>query len=482
MTDMEAFAIAVEDYLRSGEKLLSFASLSFLPGIADGKMTCTGVEPYWFQYLWTIVPDPLSKPISRDEEILKGLLEAGTTFPEHSQVISSYQVSLERLEVVLERSVNDLDEVEKRFHYYNSLLRQEFELTKEQLVREVFGEKDREVKKGFVCSIQEAIVGYSGLIRRSQDVSRVNWHHELSADLTEQDLMKLTLQYLDGLAVHLCRNYQIFINQKLEAPFSYRSDVAIRKEREILFIREMLENNVVSSVLSSAIRELVDGIDSAAATTTFEGLGFAITLLVKLKEIFAKSEGESYIVLKERIVDLFLRNGLNTFSFWYLLIKDYQETLDILPTGEKEQFLQGCLTKFEELGSVHENTSVLFNPDLPSLADQVIAWVRKELSYLQEDKVITEITTRKPKKMEFDGTVAELGVIAWAAYKVRLIRGVSKADLNRHLVAGISTREVPRISEKSMYNKMTEPDFRSIPKVQEKIQEILDVLERVKNH
>ncbi len=365
---------------------------------------------------------------------------------------------------------------EEQFLFYETLLCDTLKKVKRDLHEKVFHSfQDAAGIASIIQNYQILILTYCNIIEQQYLEGEEHTKYQISQERSIIDVFKLTYQTLDAIANYLEVSFFKYLNHSQEIPY----------QRKLWYVHQQKETCIL----------LIDHIQSLTINRTLQEIICAPLLKVSKNDLsgFTYQEREYYTVYIKVLTKLLFKNTVtvetiyavlislefNTFKIFFFLTDTISGKVKRLQNPKKKiarlhQFLK-------EVKTTTVTTPTKYNPNLPSLKEQLLIWTQEEIRSLQRNiPYIPSVSHEKsrPKKL-LTITVSEISLITRLLYEQNLLEG-SKKLFFEFLSETYQTRKAKIISPESISNRyysVTEVTKNSVKRLLRKMLVHIDKME-----
>ncbi len=379
------------------------------------------------------------------------------------------------------RQCSEIPFNEAKFYYYNDLLKTEVLRIKEAIKEAVFTNSAPGGIEAYIHNQHHSMINLCFSLMKMLDIEDVDIYKP-AIEFTNTDILNLTYIKLEDLLRFLEKNYLNYIDKNIQVP--YRSSlIKIYNTKEKLeFVKEILLSSRIEPDLLKIIYVpfLKLGTITLAERISYRELIYCNIYLDAFYQSIKENNNtivESHV---KKIVYQVNYNSLALQNYKVEIIKDNLRKLS--EENEKIDLLYLSLKVINQRSS---RLNISYDPGLPSLKEQVTAWVEEEINYLNKSIKINsaaqsiDLFNQDKMKLQSGLTVAQLAFFFKLQADVGIISHKIQRDIFRHIAENYQTSKVNEISIESIKNKYYQVDNGTIEAIKDKV---IEILNQIKTH
>ncbi|MBQ4818860.1 hypothetical protein [Aquimarina sp. MMG016] len=307
-----------------------------------------------------------------------------------------------------------------------------------------------------VRNYQALLLNYCRIIENNYFSSEDhNSKFQISDQKTDLDIFKLVYQSLDSILNYLEQIFYKYLDCSLQISHQQKLWFTLKNKEQVslmlcqikaLEIPELAKNIICAPLLQIYKNEL--------PSFSYQDREYLSVYIKVLRNLLHKENPPSLEMLYKVLISL----EFNTFKMFFFLINHFKKmSEDILEVTEKTNILRSFQ---KEILTTSITSSYKYNPNLPSLKEQLLIWVREEISFLKNEvqlikpspENIPKTAVVAPKKKLVHISVSEISLIARLLFETGLLKGPKK-KLFQFLSNTFITKKSQVISQESISNR-----------------------------
>lgn len=428
---------------------------------------------FWFKDYYKI-SDPNNWKAPKHSNKALALLNDMSINMTITQMVNTYQIHPYKVVIGKRQQLEEMSNLECRFHYYNSLFTKEYDKIKEALYSFVYLGNKPKAKRKYVTNLQALLDRYISKVKERIFPSVSPFF--ISRDQTVVDIFRLQLQYLYGIYLHLHEEYSEYMDLSYVVPFFIREKYLIQHAAQMRCIEDF-----VYGPLEDGFKDVICCLLSNYGKLDTD---ISFSMLITVNKVLT----ESYEILREpqysqealvnRLVRIFELLGVNTPFFAFYVSGRIEKKVAALSELDSQDFLRERIKYYK---SLQESSDNRYNLKIPSYPETMLKFCEQLLLRVDKPKQVSGYYELTPEmKHVFSGSVAELGAF------VRVMKESGMIDLKnaKKFVEGLcytfSTVGTDSISPNSLYNKYITIDKKAAENLHHGFIQAIKVLDELK--
>ena len=349
--------------------------------LEDGDYRVNHFEEFCFDQLASLIYQDENTGSKRELDLIVESITPQLGVKSGKVTRSSYQLSggEMHLELTVLEDYNGLSAPAARFYYYRVLLSRAVTNIQNHLHQEIFSLENEEKMRMHTWKYQMLIRAHLKTISQEHlPGASGNSIYQTSGDYTIPDIFKLVSQCLDKILVFIERTFFGFLDRNIEVSYKRRLTFCQCHER---YIHELLQRLKVISLDPSLYNALIMPFNNILGNTffhcTYRVLDYHEEYIVTLYQFFQNNPVPGERMVTEKLYSLNFNTPI-LFRFLAQKIKADVETCHTL--GDKLVTLYYHQKAFNQLPI---KTSSCYHSTLPSLKDQINAWLKEEIQFYE---------------------------------------------------------------------------------------------------
>ncbi len=377
-----------------------------------------------------------------------------------------------------QKSLENFDDQELKFFYYEDLLKNSLTNFKRDLTGKLFLflEQNKSIEN-LVKSYQMFVLGYMNIIDQDylfgEDKQSVFQISELRSNA---DIFKIIYRTLDAILLYIEQIFPRYLDQSLSIPYQQRLWFVNRYQETISGLLRELNKLEAPEIIVKEISKVLSQISSnTLPDLTYESRDYYKILIKVLDHLFTKENQPTLDKLYSVLISL----DYNTFKVFFFMTKQVKDSMkDYYTNEEKLQIYQQYLKKVK---TTAVTVSFRLNPDLPSLKEKLIEWVNEEILFYKQLTVLENDIEKENsfKRKLLKMSVPEMSLWTKLLYECRLIDG-PKTEVFTFLSSVFRTPKSSLISTESLSNNYYSVSESSKRSVRSKLNGMLLQLDQMK--
>lgn len=347
----------------------------------------------------------------------------------------------------------DLTDV--KFQFYKLLLANTQKKIKRELHEKVFLSviKKEEIQT-LVQNHQSLLINYCQIIENNylseeDELSKF----QLSTDRTDIDIFKLVYQTLDNLLEYLEQLFSEYLNHTL--PISYQQKLwFVYKNKKLA---EIIIKNISLCEIPKEAKNIINAPliqirDNTMVALSYQQRSYLVMYIKVMKKLLKKESRPSIEMLYKVLISL----EFNTFKIFFFLVSHFESRVADASSMQRLTKLYCCQ---KDILTVSITSPYKYNPNLPSLKEQLLIWIKEEINFVKNKEELSPILSgnvsqpigRSQKKL-IHISVPELSLITRLLVEVKIFKG-SKRAIFQFLSETFTTKKAATISPESLSNR-----------------------------
>lgn len=263
------------------------------------------------------------------------------------------------------------------------------------------------------------------------------------------------LSEVEGILYYLQDRYPAYISKRASIPNAWKERHQASIIQQVSKIKGWMIEAEIETELSDFLFEPFHNFMKPAAQPSFNDEDYLTTYLDQMNQLIEKEPATT-----EKVTDFLLRMNVNhqDFYLYYInKIKQADQSTGLIGSTEYYYF---------KLKQVHQQTyysAQAFQPDRPSIHDQVSTWLAEEIYFLEKKQALSysfsPSRTDAPNpannsnKVFTKLSVAHLSLAVKLLLETGIIKNKNASELMRMVAASFRTEKSEHISEDSLRNK-----------------------------
>ncbi|WP_299432045.1 hypothetical protein [uncultured Aquimarina sp.] len=343
-----------------------------------------------------------------------------------------------------------------QYTYYDSLLSDTLKKVKRDIHNKVFQSiNDPASIASIIQNHQILILNYGKIIEQNYLPDDKNEKYQISEEKSVTDIFKLTYQTLDSILNYLEVSFYKYLEPSLEIPYQRRLWYVHQKKERCRLLIAMLNALDIPIQLKEIICDpLYKIIDNNLSGFTYEEKEYYD---VYIKVLFKLVSKDSIVV--EEVYAVLMSLEFNTFKIFFYLRDEYISKRIKRTYGAQKKI--GVLHQFlKDIKTTTVTSATKYNPNLPSLKEQLLIWIGEEINALQRTMESSSIELVKEKEETYKQntkkvlklSVSEISLITRLLYEQGMLEG-SKKKFFEFLSNTFKTHKTKVISPESLSNR-----------------------------
>lgn len=343
----------------------------------------------------------------------------------------------------------------ERYSFYENLLSDTLKKVKRDIHNKVFRcIDDPSSINSIIQNHQILLLNYCKVIEQTYLPDDKNEKYQISEDKSITDIFKLVYQTLDTILDYLEAFFYKYLEHSLEMPYQRKLWFAYNQKSRCTELSLLIEKSNISTELKHLISAPLKSISkNELVKLTYSQKSYYLLYIKVLRKLFLK--GNPNI---SEIYALMISLDFNTFHIFSYISKRAKKRVNgVSSIHKKLVILFGYL---KELKAIAITSNQRFNPELPSLKEQLLVKTTEEILFYQ--KVIdrkpqvkvqndnNEIYSNQKKLLKI--SVSEISLITRLLYEQGLLDG-SKKTFFEFISNNFKTSKRDIISPESLSNR-----------------------------
>ncbi|WP_299224232.1 hypothetical protein, partial [uncultured Aquimarina sp.] len=282
-----------------------------------------------------------------------------------------------------------------------------------------------------------------------------NEKYQISEDKSITDIFKLIYQTLDAILDYLEISFPKYLEPSLEIPYQRRLWYVHQKKERCRLLIAMLNALDIPLQLTEIICDPLNKIiDNNLFGFTYQKKEYYSVYIKVLFKLLSKDT-----IVVEDVYAVLISLEFNTFKIFFYLRDEYisKKVKRTYGTQKKINILHQFL---KEIKTTTVTSSTKYNPNFPSLKEQLLIWIREEINALQRTMESSSPALVKEKitgysqdtKKVLKLSVSEISLITRLLYEQGMLEG-SKKTFFEFLSSTFKTHKTKVISPESLSNR-----------------------------
>lgn len=356
--------------------------------------------------------------------------------------------NLEMFDKIINDIQNNTDLIfgEKEFNFNSNLLTNENIRIKLSIKNIVFKQNSNSKIEHFIHKQQLALENLITIVVKEINPKKTKDLYSISNNYNQIDNLKIIYDKLEKLQLFIEADYSDFINLNSRVP--YHS--LVRRKKEMVPVVKLVRKSLLSIGLQNDLLQIVlDPLKiNELDNSTYN------QFITHLYELLNDDNGS---FSEENIISLLVELNYNSKTFFEFQVREIAVVLkDIETFNSKMDYLMGTMKKYFQTNTF---TFLAYKLLLPSLNDQVIAWIEEEINYLNKKHFLENPTaalmqqTAYKIKLQWDLSVAQLSYFFKLLHTNGIIKNKNQSDIFRNVAENNKTAKVENISVDSISAK-----------------------------
>ncbi|WP_299187677.1 hypothetical protein [uncultured Aquimarina sp.] len=356
-------------------------------------------------------------------------------------------------EITKEKNVTSNTET---FAFYENLLADTLKKVKRDIHDKVFKcINDPSSINSIIQNHQILILNYCRVIEQNYLLEDTNKKYQISEDKCGTDIFKLVYQTLDTILNYLEVSFNKYLEPSLEIPYQRRLwFVHQKKERCQLLIAMLNAIDIPPQLIEIICDPLHKIIHNDLYGFTYQQKEYYTLYIKVLFKLLSKDT-----IITEEVYAVLISLEFNTFKIFFYLRDQYlaKKVKRAYGTHKKINILHQFL---KEIKTTTITSDTKYNPNLPSLKEQLLIWIREEINGLQRTIESSSSSIVKEKAATYNQntkkilklSVSEISLITRLLYEQGMLEG-SKRTFFEFLSNTFKTNKTKVISPESLSNR-----------------------------
>lgn len=354
------------------------------------------------------------------------------------------------LHITVKIEYEDLKHEEARFLYYNKLMHEEAEGIKNNLNHEVFRLHSEKEIGLYIQNHQIALETLMRVLFELLSEKERKKIYDISKAYSVTNVYKKTYSYLDDLLRFIEKYFTKHLDVNLQISYQSRIVLSSKAQKKLQRINAVVKKSSISKPLLDILFIPLNKIAHLTEKDyfTYQDLIYHKKFLRELYMILDRKENEIH---DELIISALQGLNYNSLKFFNYIITGIKKELK-QEDGLKEKV--ELLYHYKKIyNQCQVKTRYAYNCSLPSLKQQVTAWLKEEVSFLKKKLKDREMITHDPHikaKMITQMSVAQLSYFTKVLYEIGEVSNKNQREVFRFLSSNICTRKQQDISATSI--------------------------------
>lgn len=333
-------------------------------------------------------------------------------------------------------------------------LRSEIEKIKKAFIQEVFTIEDERHLERYIQYHQQVIIQFLD-------------HQAVLLDENPDDPAKehykMCQQYLDLLLRFIERHFAKYFDQDAKAPRSYILNARKQSKENMARLKKLLRqanaDAKIIELLLYALSKIAD--KTCLECTTYRKVMYANQVQKEIYALLARRTSSQDIDEELRLLMYYLNfNSVKAFAHHTQYIN---ETLNTLETRTEK--IEKLFHFLKRINQCQVKPGIRYNPNAPSLKDQLSGYVIEEIEYLEKLQHLNHIPTKPNEtfiqgfQLRMDISVSQLALLIKVFVEIRLIQNKSVTELLKFLSKFTVTKKSESISYESFRAKFYNVEY-----------------------
>ncbi|WP_299189614.1 hypothetical protein [uncultured Aquimarina sp.] len=356
-------------------------------------------------------------------------------------------------EITKEKNVTSNTET---FTFYENLLADTLKKVKRDIHDKVFKcINDPSSINSIIQNHQILILNYCRVIEQNYLLEETNKKYQISEDKCSTDIFKLVYQTLDAILNYLEVSFNKYLEPSLEIPYQRRLwFVHQKKERCRLLIVMLNATDIPPQLIEIICDPLHKIIHNDLYGFTYQQKEYYILYIKVLFKLLSKDT-----IITEEVYAVLISLEFNTFKIFFYLRDQYVAKKVKRAYGAQKKI--NILHLFlKEIKTTTITSETKYNPNLPSLKEQLLIWIQEEINGLQRTIESSSSSIVKEKAATYNQntkkilklSVSEISLITRLLYEQGMLEG-SKRTFFEFLSSTFKTHKAKVISPESLSNR-----------------------------
>jgi hypothetical protein len=378
------------------------------------------------------------------------------------------------LYILVKCKIEDLPQQEQFFLYCYHSLKNENDRIKKINKERVFKFKSKERIEQYIHKKQYALEILAHRVIKEINPVNSKEIYQFSNNYDKIDCLKIAYIYLEKLLRFIERDYKDYLNVNIQIP--YRS--ILIKEYEIIDKLNKVKSILLSSNINNQLLKLVYEPILKLSTIkiqekiTYYEFNYCSDFISFLYN-HLNNENSSETTVKECLIDI----NFNSLEFFKLVTDDILTELNL-----QENIIQKIEVLYRLLKNYNQKQTrnfIKYKSNLPSINQQVIAWIEEEIDYLQKKIKLENNTVVIPrhderKKMLSGISVAQLSYLFNLLVQSNIIKPNNQREIFKFIAENFKTSITDTISSDSVSAKFYNVETGTKNAIRQKIIEMLN--------
>ena len=342
------------------------------------------------------------------------------------------------------------------FTFYENLLADTLKKVKRDIHDKVFRcINDPSSINSIIQNHQILILNYCNVIEQNYLLEETNKKYQISEDKCGTDIFKLVYQTLDTILNYLEVSFNKYLEPSLEIPYQRRLwFVHQKKERCRLLIAMLNTTDIAPQLIEIICDPLHKIIHNDLYGFTYQQKEYYILYIKVLFKLLSKDT-----IITEEVYAVLISLEFNTFKIFFYLRDQYVAKKVKRAYGAQKKI--NILHQFlKEIKTTTITSETKYNPNLPSLKEQLLIWIQEEINGLQRTIESSSSSIVKEKAATYNQntkkilklSVSEISLITRLLYEQGMLEG-SKRTFFEFLSSTFKTHKAKVISPESLSNR-----------------------------
>lgn len=387
--------------------------------------------------------------------------------------------NLEIFDKIIYDILNNSDKIfdEKEFNSNFQLLKKENTKVKLSIKKAVFKQKSKAKIEHYIHNQQLALENLITVVVKEINPKKYKDLYSISTNFNQIDSLKIIYNKLEKLQLFIEADYSDFINLNSRVP--YHS--LVRRKKEMAPIIKLVRKSLLSVGLQKdLLLTVLEPLKiNALENVTYNQFNYYSQFIMGLHELLNDNNGS---FSEESIISLLVELNHNSKEFFEFQVREIATVLkDIETFNSKMDYLMGTMKKYFQTNTF---TFLAYKLLLPSLNDQVIAWIEEEINYLNKKHFLENPTavlmqqTANKIKLQWDLSVAQLSYFYNLLHTTGIIQNKNQSDIFRNIAENNKTAKVENISVDSISAKYYNAETSSKEAVKSVIINLLNLVNK----
>ncbi|WP_159092110.1 hypothetical protein [Aquimarina sp. Aq107] len=356
-------------------------------------------------------------------------------------------------EITKEKNITSNTET---FTFYENLLADTLKKVKRDIHEKVFRcINDPSSINSIIQNHQILILNYCSVIEQNYLLEETNKKYQISEDKSVTDIFKLIYQTLDAILNYLEVSFNKYLEPSLEIPYQRRLWFVHQKKERCRLLIVMLNDTDIPPPLTEIICDpLHKIIHNNLHRFTYQQKEYYTLYIKVLFKLLSKDT-----IVTEEVYAVLISLEFNTFKIFFYL-RDQYVAKKVKRTYGAQKKINTLHLFLKEIKTTTITSDTKYNPNLPSLKEQLLIWIREEINGLQRTIESSSSSIVKEKVVAYNQntkkilklSVSEISLITRLLYEQGMLEG-SKRTFFEFLSNTFKTHKAKVISPESLSNR-----------------------------